>query len=1437
GLNTPTWALVNGEKEHGITWHRMLTRVDQGDIYHQIRFPLVDDETAFSLNVKCYEHGFEGFEQVLSRIESNTLQGTPQDLSRLKVFYRTDRPSLGGWLDWDQPAEMLERLVRALDFGSYENPVATPRVLLNGRALIVKDAVAEDGSGEPGQIMSLEDDILRVGTGEGLLAIRTLLDGFTGKTLDMSALDQQGGFQVLTEADRQALNDMTPVVARKESKWLRRFASLHEFDSPIRATPDTAHNPVGSMQSLSLADFPVTGLDVMALTGAFWARLGKSDAVDLPVRQGQAGASVFLSEGFVTSLPVTVDLSGNPDPGSLAGQFEGGMHSALTNQGYTSDLLVRYPRFAALPGCWMSQAHGIALITSDTGVPDILPAALNIVWDRKSDQVSWYYLPELVDQSAAQQFLEQFRAFAAAVAEGASPRTATLLTPRDRELLASWNATDIGIPDRCVHQLIEAQALAHPEAPALACGDVCLTYDELNRRANQMAHYLIEQGVRVSDRVGILMDRSEQMVIAMIGAWKAGASYVPLDPAYPVDRIQYMIDDSSLAAIITEQAHARRFKAGAAVLWVLSDRDQPVIAQQDQQNPNLAVLPNELAYTIYTSGSTGKPKGVMVEHCNVVNFFVGMDDRIDHEEPGTWLAVTSMSFDISVLELFWTLSRGFKVVVYQDERKALSGSGNEPGLDFSLFYWNVASEAQEKETDKYRLLLQSAQYGDKHGFKAVWTPERHFAAFGALFPNPSVTSAALATITENIEIRAGSCVAPLHSPIRIAEDWAVVDNLSKGRVGLAFAAGWAPKDFAIKPESFPNAKQTMMEYIDTVRDLWKGKTKTFQGGTGEVEVQTLPRPVQSDLPIWVTTAGNIDTYLQAAEKRAGILTHLLGQTIEEVGDKIAAYRARWKECGHPGEGHVVVMLHTLIGESEAAVEKVARGPMKEYLKSAMFLVKQAAWNFPIYRQMSEAEGKSLDELFETLSEEDYDQVLDFAFERYYGTSGLFGTPESAMKMVKAVKKAGANEIGCLIDFGMATDVVLEHLPYLNELREKARHVSVEPEEMDVPASMDEQFSRHQVSHFQCTPSMATMLVNEPSLKQHLGRLKQMMVGGEAMPPQLARDLAAAVPGRVTNMYGPTETTIWSSTQDVSATGDVVPIGKPIANTRIFIVDEHQQPLPVGAVGEIVICGKGVVRGYHERPELNTERFLTLLVDGVEHQAYRTGDLGRWTEDGVLQCLGRQDHQVKIRGYRIELGEIEAQLRNHPRVAEAAVDVIPERQQLAAFYRVAPGEPPSARELESFLSAKLPEFMVPAFYRELKVIPQTPNGKIDRKALPKAELDDSGKASGVDYVPPGSEIEEQVAAIWQRALGLSTVGINDNFFDIGGHSILALQVLQELRKITDKPLQMTDLFKYTTVATIAEFLGASEQETGARNQIRSRGAARKAAMNRRRGRRR
>ncbi|MBX3611478.1 MAG: amino acid adenylation domain-containing protein [Hydrogenophaga sp.] len=295
------------------------------------------------------------------------------------------------------------------------------------------------------------------------------------------------------------------------------------------------------------------------------------------------------------------------------------------------------------------------------------------------------------------------------------------------------------------------------------------------------------------------------------------------------------------------------------------------------------------------------------------------------------------------------------------------------------------------------------------------------------------------------------------------------------------------------------------------------------------------------------------------------------------------------------------------------------------------------------------------------------------------------------------------------------------------------------------------------------------------------RTVRAFCGGEALPRELADALLERV-GELWNLYGPTETTIWSTIECVPRASSPVSIGRPIANTRVYVLDAHRRPLPIGVAGELWIGGQGVAMGYHQRPELTAERFAPdpfapSASGGVEPRMYRTGDLARWDADGRLYHLGRLDHQVKIRGFRIELGEIEARLATHPSVQQTVVmgrEAAPGDLRLVAYVVPAPGADLTASDVRRHLRRDLPDYMIPAVVASVDAIPLTPNGKVDRAALPDP-FRNAVQASR-HYVAPASGAEETMAAIWCDILRVERVSAEDNFFELGGHSLLSLRVV-------------------------------------------------------------
>ena len=345
--------------------------------------------------------------------------------------------------------------------------------------------------------------------------------------------------------------------------------------------------------------------------------------------------------------------------------------------------------------------------------------------------------------------------------------------------------------------------------------------------------------------------------------------------------------------------------------------------------------------------------------------------------------------------------------------------------------------------------------------------------------------------------------------------------------------------------------------------------------------------------------------------------------------------------------------------------------------------------------------------------------------------------------------------------------------------------------------------RGDISVLQATPATWRMLLDagwkgSPGLS--------MLCGGEALPRSLA-DRLLPMGRALWNLYGPTETTIWSSAWRVEPGEGPVLIGGPIAETRLLVLDARMRPVPAGVTGELHIGGAGVARGYLGRPGLTADRFAPdPFAKSPGARVYKTGDLARWRADGALECLGRIDQQVKIRGFRVELGEIEAALMAHPAVAEAAVVARPDatgENALAGYWSARPGASAEVAELRQALREALPEYMVPAHLIRLDALPLTPNGKVDRRALPDPAA--APRDLGERYVPPRGPVEEAIVGIWRDLLGLDRVGVRDNFFDVGGHSLFATQLVARLRDTFAVEPSLREFIEEPTVAGLARLV--------------------------------
>jgi natural product biosynthesis luciferase-like monooxygenase protein len=339
-------------------------------------------------------------------------------------------------------------------------------------------------------------------------------------------------------------------------------------------------------------------------------------------------------------------------------------------------------------------------------------------------------------------------------------------------------------------------------------------------------------------------------------------------------------------------------------------------------------------------------------------------------------------------------------------------------VKISLLYF--ANRDASDAAAQYRLLMDSVRFADANGFDAVWVPERHFHPFGGAYPNPALAAAAVASVTSTLRIRAGSVVLPLNDVLRVAEDWMFVDNLSGGRVDLAFAAGWNANDFVLAPEAFQTRRTQLTGMIENFRTLWHGGSLTRRNGKGDdVSVRVYPEPVQREPGLWLTASSSWRTFAAAGAGGFNVLTGMLFMSEEELSAKIGRYRRTRAEAGaDPAAGCVTLMLHTYLGGSVESVRQTVRPAFTRYLDSSSDL-----WGQEMRRLAAAAEA-------------DRDALLSFAFERYFRTAALFGTPESTLPFVRRLEDAGVSEIACLVDFGLPDSEVLEGLKHLADLAQR-----------------------------------------------------------------------------------------------------------------------------------------------------------------------------------------------------------------------------------------------------------------------------------------------------------------------------------------------------------------------------------------------------------------
>jgi amino acid adenylation domain-containing protein len=878
-------------------------------------------------------------------------------------------------------------------------------------------------------------------------------------------------------ADYAAWQRAQPPAAaeRQLAYWRRQLGGAPEL---LELPTDRPRTPVPSFRGAQVpVEVPLVVVDRlralanvqgatlhMVLLGAFQVLLARhAGAQDVSVGIAVSGRSRREVEGligiFVNTLVLRTDLSGDPTFRVVVDRVREMALDAYQNQEVPFERVVAelspqrsLSHSALFQVLFLLEEAAPAPAGADGPSPEPAPASappgeggpgpapftsgqaettqvdLTLVLrsDARGLSGSLEYATDLFDEGTARRMASHLERVLALLSTDPDTRLSAvdLLDGAERRrVLETWSGAEAAPPgEGLLHALIAAQAERTPDAEAVVFEDTSLTYRALEARATRLACHLARLGAGPEVRVGVCLERGAEMMVAVLAVLKTGAAYLPLDPGYPAGRLAYMLKDAGAPLVVT-QPSLRELLAGEDVRIVVVDGDADAIEGDAAEAPRSAVVPANTAYVIYTSGSTGRPKGVVVTHANVVALVAAMDGHVGGTAPGTWLAVSRIGFDASITELFWTLARGFRVVLHPDFERARA----EPGA--------------------------------------------------------------------------------------------------------------------------------------------------------------------------------------------------------------LARRIR----------------------------------------------------------------------------------------------------------------------------------------------------------------------RHAVTHLQCTPSLLRMLLAESGV-EGLAGVERLLLGAEPLPPDLVGELGTVVSAGIVNLYGPTETTVWATAYEVEGVAGRIPIGSPLAGTRVYVLDGALGPQPVGVPGELCIAGTGVARGYLDQPGMTAERFVPdPFASAPGARMYRTGDRGRWVEGtrtAVLDFLGRMDAQVKIRGFRIEPGEVEAVLRRHESVADCVVMARAETAETRLVaYVVGKAEVEALRE---HLRRSLPEYMVPSAFVFLDALPLNPNGKLDRKALPAPELASSEET----YVAPRTPTEEVLAGIWAEVLRLERVGAEEKFFDLGGHSLLATRVAARVHQVFGVELPLRALFEQPVLSGLA-----------------------------------
>ena len=670
GVHATTWALLVGEKTHGVTWHRITPGIDEGAVLAQCPVPIEPADTAFLLNLRCHEAGFETFLELLKVWEAS---GTPaervQDLSQRTLYPRFRRPPNALIMDWTQPAVELDRLSRATNFGGRLNPFGIARAFLDGQFFsVLETAVVENrATAGPGTVLLSSPTELRVATGLGVLVIRRVANK-DGQLLSAIPIVQEGSQLPLLNSEHvRLLSPMFLQSLKLEERTATAYGSIQRFELPEWMLAEHSNLSAG----LQFADIAIPegcGLAGSFLLGcfvAFWVRkcVAQSFRVDLILSE---------VEGiFSSSAPVVVKQFDCSEVVGACNAACDAIRKVIEAGPVLGDFFLRHPQAGQLEkGAASDLSIGIC-----GGDPDATPStlsALHLSATPDGAHVSLWFDTRRIASPDATRIASQFSKFIDTVLH--HPETPLFSVPllddqQYQHAIHGWNSSEVPYPlDRTFMDLFIERVRAAPEATAVLFEGQSLTYDELNRRASKFALRLSEMGIAPGQPAGVFLDRSADLIVAIVAVMKTGAAYLPLDPIYPDSRLEQIIEDTGASLLVSEPALQHRLTGYIGPRLLVGSSPSTLSQVRGPQDERFLFShpdahPDRPAYLICTSGSTGKPKGVPILHRSLTNLLFAYAQRTGFNASDKLLAVSSIGFDWSILDLFLPLAHGARLEV------------------------------------------------------------------------------------------------------------------------------------------------------------------------------------------------------------------------------------------------------------------------------------------------------------------------------------------------------------------------------------------------------------------------------------------------------------------------------------------------------------------------------------------------------------------------------------------------------------------------------------------------------------------------------------------------------------------------------------------------------------------------------------------------------